>query len=112
MPSWLRTLIWVVAAHLFVVIVILGIAVKQGMAQTRCAPLTVWVKGLQNRFAEIDIGGGRIGPQLVARVFASPDGATFTILAVNPNGLACLVLSGDDWEPGRLPLRVIPEQRS
>lgn len=112
MPSWLRTLIWVVAAHLLVVIVILGIAVRQGMAQTRCAPLAVWVEGLKDRFAEIDIGGGRIGPQLVARVFASPDGSTFTILAVDPRGLACLVLSGDDWEPGRLPVHVIPDRRS
>lgn len=69
------------------------------MAQERplCGPYDVGVKRLKDQFHEVPVATGMAGPRLVIQLFVSPSG-TFTIMSVRPDGVACIVAGGDNWE--------------
>lgn len=78
---------------------ILALAATQATAQTRnCAPREVVVERLADGYGESrqSIGLGAQGA--VVEVFASNDTGTWTITVTNPNGLTCLVASGQSYE--------------
>jgi hypothetical protein len=77
-----------------------------------CAPWTVMKPRLAERYGELPIGGGIVNPTTIATVFAAPDGATWSLVVVDRSGRACLIATGRDWEPGRLPEPKKPEERS
>ena len=94
------SLAMLLAAIAVIIFVMAGAARSQ---EVRCAPLKqVQGEALKN-FGEIPIGGGLITGDVVVEVLSAPDGTTFTIIAVNKDGTACLLASGFGWEPGRNP---------
>lgn len=62
-----------------------------------CAPLDTIVTRLAQKFAERPVAGGKTGDGNAVTVFASPDGATFTVVMVAPSGLACAMTAGSGW---------------
>lgn len=69
------------------------------VAQTpQCAPLDRVVEGLANGWQEAPVGRGMQGGELIVMVFAAPEGETWTIIGVGPDGTACLLASGAAWE--------------
>ncbi len=66
--------------------------------QANCAERAVVVERLQDRYGETrqSIGLGR--NNAVVEVFASDSTGTWTILVTLPNGVSCLVASGESWE--------------
>lgn len=80
---------------------ILALAATQASAQQQtrnCAPREVVVERLADGYGESrqSIGLGAQGA--VVEVFASNDTGTWTITVTNPNGLTCLVASGQSFE--------------
>lgn len=64
----------------------------------QCAPLDQVVEGLEARWQETPVARGMQGADLIIMVFASPDGATWSVLGISPDGTACLLASGADWQ--------------
>lgn len=64
----------------------------------QCAPLDRMVEGLANGWQEAPVGRGMQGGELIVMVFAAPEGETWTIIGVGPDGTACLLASGAAWE--------------
>lgn len=68
-------------------------------AQSRnCAPRDIVVKRLAEKYGESrqSIGMGQQG--MVMETFASADTGSWTITVTTPNGMTCLVASGQSYE--------------
>ena len=78
----------------------LAMATQQATAQQNrnCAPREAVVERLASTYGESrqSIGLGERG--MVIETFASSDTGTWTITVTTPNGLTCLVASGQSWE--------------
>jgi hypothetical protein len=73
-------------------------ALAQSPSRSACASHDVLSKQLEKRFAEVPValgltGGGR----MVVQVFASADGATWTVVLTDPEGKSCIAAAGRDW---------------
>lgn len=73
---------------------------------TQCGPFAEMQKALKERFNETPAGYGQVNERAVIELFTSPDGGTWTILAIGADGKACFLSAGKDWvfepmEPGK-----------
>ncbi len=73
-------------------------------AETACAPRADVLEALTKGFAERSVGMGLASNGNMVELFASNDGASWTIVVTLPNGMSCPVLAGESWE--KLPLEV------
>jgi hypothetical protein len=74
-------------------------AAQHANAQTTsCAEREMVVGRLADRYGESPQGIGLGQDNSVLEVFASAETGTWTILVTLPNGLSCLVASGEAWE--------------
>ncbi|WIY26230.1 hypothetical protein QPJ95_04705 [Parasedimentitalea psychrophila] len=78
----------------------IALAPQQASAEQNrnCAPREAVVERLASTYGESrqSIGLGERG--MVIETFASADTGTWTITVTTPNGLTCLVASGQSWE--------------
>lgn len=79
----------------------LTLAPSAGIAGS-CYPRDAIHAHLAQRFGEQPAGVGVAAGQLV-ELLTRPDGASWTILVVRPDGLACPVAAGEDWKAVREP---------
>ncbi|WP_372570344.1 hypothetical protein [Ruegeria jejuensis] len=71
----------------------------QVSAQTQnCAPRDVVLDRLSEKYGESRRGIGLVQQGSVMEVFASDDTGTWTITVTLPNGMTCLVASGQSYE--------------
>lgn len=56
------------------------------------------LKHLEARFSEVPVALGLSENGSVVEVFAAKDGATWTVTMTMPNGLSCLIASGQEWQ--------------
>jgi hypothetical protein len=63
-----------------------------------CGKRTDIVRVLREAFGETALAQGLAHTGAVAEVFTSPKGS-WTIVATSPNGVACMVGSGESWTP-------------
>jgi hypothetical protein len=63
-----------------------------------CAGRAEVVRMLREKFNESPIGHGLAETGAVAEVFTSSKG-TWTIVATSPEGLSCVIGSGQSWQP-------------
>ncbi len=61
-----------------------------------CYPRDALHAHLAERYGERPAGIGVAAGQLV-ELLTRPDGASWTILVIRPDGLACPVAAGEDW---------------
>jgi len=66
-------------------------------AQTSCGPREQLVKVLADQYKEDPVGIGLARPGQVLEVFASSSGS-WTMVMTMPDGKACLIAAGDNWE--------------
>lgn len=72
-------------------------------AEAGCAPYQDLKKILQGHYNESPSGSGITDKGHAAViVFASPDGETWTMVRIGPDGQACMIAAGSNW------LEVIP----
>ena len=73
-------------------------------AQMVCTERAALVAHLCRAYAETTIGRGIAGNGGVVELLSSPDGESWTLIITMPNGLSCLLASGENWS-GPLPVR-------
>ncbi len=67
-----------------------------------CYPRDAIHARLAERYGERPVGVGVTAGQLV-ELLTRPDGASWTILVIRPDGLACPVAAGEGWTGVRAP---------
>lgn len=67
---------------------------QQAPADPACGPFDQAVKTLAERWHEVPTVSMLTDKGLMIAIFATADGETFTILAVQPNGTACQLAAG------------------
>ncbi len=55
------------------------------------------VANLAQRYGEAPVAGGVMAQGGLIEVFTTPSGATWTMVVVRPDGLTCMVASGEGW---------------
>lgn len=63
----------------------------------RCGPREMGVEVLKQNFHEEKVAQGLTEEGLMLEVFASKDGSTFTVFLSLPNGISCVVSTGQEW---------------
>lgn len=69
-------------------------------ASPQCAALAEVMRGLSARYGEARVWSGVLPNGQLLSITANPDGSSWTALAVQPDGMACLVSSGESWVQG------------
>lgn len=69
-------------------------AAQQGPAQSPCAAYATIAAALNDKYHEAPVARMLADQGFVLEILASADGATFTVLGVQPNGTACLLATG------------------
>lgn len=77
----------------------------EAKAQSLCQPWSQVKKSFKERFNEEPVSTGISGGKWIVQVIASPNGETFTIFMIDRLGIACAMISGQDWEPGNNPVK-------
>lgn len=68
------------------------------VAQSQCAPHVDVVAGLAKGYGESLVATGMIDNRHIMQTFANLEKGTWTIIAVDVDGIACLVMSGAMYE--------------
>lgn len=63
----------------------------------RCGPREMGVETLKQQYREHKVAQGLTEEGLMIEVFASEDGSTFTVFLSLPNGISCVVSTGQGW---------------
>lgn len=66
-------------------------------ANPYCTARADLAEALATKYSEQPVGGGMQGPDGLIEVWASAEGATWTILMSRADGMACVVATGTDW---------------
>ncbi len=76
---------------------------SSAQAQAMCGERRAVVANLEKTYSEAPVSIGLASNGAVIEVLASPSG-TFTIILTRPNGLTCVMATGESWEdlPKRL----------
>ena len=77
--------------------VLAGTLASSAAAQMVCSERDKFLKHLGDGYAEAPIAMGLASNGTVLEVLASTKG-TWTIILTKPNGLSCVVASGEAWE--------------
>ena len=77
---------------------VFGLGATPLAAQPNCAPRTAVLDRLQGHFGETRQSIGLAGEGRVLEIFASDETGTWTIVVTLPNGVSCLVASGQAFE--------------
>ncbi|MEM6617938.1 MAG: hypothetical protein AAF761_04855 [Pseudomonadota bacterium] len=62
-----------------------------------CGPRDEFVQQLENRFMETSKGVGLASADQVVEFWSSEENGTFSILITYPNGVSCMMASGQNW---------------
>jgi hypothetical protein len=66
-------------------------------AQSQCDQRTIVINLLAQRFSESPVAIGVTEQGSLVEVLSDIDGGTWTIIVTSPQGLSCVVLSGEGW---------------
>lgn len=77
---------------------LLASANAQAPAQQNCAMRLDVVSQLAERYSEAPVAIGLTDSGQLLEIFASKTGETFTVVLTMPNGVTCLVTSGQEWQ--------------
>jgi hypothetical protein len=70
------------------------VAQAQGLT---CLPRAALIERLEGRYKEHLAGGGLQSPQQLLEVWASDETGSFTVFVTRPDGVACVVATGQHW---------------
>lgn len=74
---------------------------EMAQMQMPCGARSDVITGLQGKFSETPVAIGLSNNGGVVEVLASPDGGTWTIIVTDPQGISCLMATGEYWEAAR-----------
>ena len=64
----------------------------------KCHPREQLVQALESRYNESLDSMGLQGPELLLEIWSAKDTGSFTVLITKPNGISCVVASGNNWQ--------------
>ena len=67
-------------------------------AQSVCMAHPELANQLDSRFSEAPVAIGLASNNVVVEVFSNGDGSTWTIVLTKPDGMSCVMATGEDWE--------------
>ena len=76
---------------------LLAACVPAHAQNSNCAPHLMIIEGLADRYGERRVMSGLNGDSTVVEMYANDQTGTWTALVVQPNGTACLVASGGEF---------------
>ncbi len=80
------------------ILLIGGVSISSpAQAQQMCGERSEALVRLENGYSEVPAAMGLASNGSVVEVFASESG-TFTIIITQPNGISCMMVSGESWE--------------
>ena len=68
------------------------------MAETACNERATLIEQLDSRYAEAPVAMGLASNGSLIEILTSGSGTTWTILMTMPDGTACLIAAGQEWE--------------
>lgn len=71
---------------------------QQPQQAPACVKRTELLNHLSNKFKETPVAMGVADNGSLLEVFSTNDGATWTVALTMPNGVTCLVATGQSWE--------------
>lgn len=74
------------------------LATQAGFAAPQCGKRTLVLDQLGQKYGETRRGMGVAGNNTVMEMFASPTTGSWTIIVTMPDGMSCLVASGQGFE--------------
>lgn len=82
-----------------ILVLALSLAAIPANAQNspQCGPIAEVARQLKDKYSETPLSYGLINGRVVLELYVSPDGKTWTILAVGTDGKACFMSAGKDW---------------
>ncbi len=88
-----------VATLTFVILLVAGIALlaKSASAQSAETQRADVVKLLTDRYGERSVAAGLADNGAVVEVLTAPDGASWTILLIMPDGTSRIMATGESW---------------
>jgi hypothetical protein len=90
---------------LFGIVVAALLPIAPAQAQMACMKREALVKQLTDKYKEAPAGSGLVGQSAMVEVFVSEKG-TFTMVSSYPNGIACILSAGDNWEMTPVPKKL------
>lgn len=66
-------------------------------ARTVCAERESMISQLKKQFGESERGVGLSGAEALVEIWSSEKTGTWTIVMTRPNGIACVMASGQSW---------------
>lgn len=73
-------------------------AQQQSQQAPACVKRTELLSHLSKKFQEAPVAMGVADNGALLEVFSTTDGATWTVALTMPNGVTCLVATGQSWE--------------
>ncbi len=74
------------------------VTASEAAAQTTgCQAHDTLARLLEERFAERPVGAGLAAGGRLVQLFASPDSASWTLVATTPAGESCVIAVGEHW---------------
>jgi len=67
-------------------------------AQSPCKPWKEVAKYLGEHYSEHPVAVGLQSDGSLLQVYAAPNASTWTLVSMRPDGMACLISAGKDWE--------------
>jgi len=90
----------VFGASLLALAVLLGAkaATAAGPTAPVCASYEAISKQLEKKYTEVPVGRGLVDGNKLMQLFASADGATWTVVVVRADGVSCIAAAGEHWQ--------------
>ena len=79
--------------------VVLALASSAALAQVPCGEREKIVGWLAVNYKEAPVATGLSNKGALVEVLSSADGETWTILITKPDGISCIVDTGQAWQP-------------
>jgi len=78
-------------------------AVSSQAQAVTCEKRDVLVRLLEEQYQEFSVETGLANGNRLIELFASAQGETWTLVAIDPHGMACVIAVGNNWQTIGLP---------
>ena len=70
---------------------------------SQCMPRDTLIETLKTNYGETLTGGGLQSEQQLLEVWSSDNTGSFTVFFTRPNGISCIVATGQNWNSSTIP---------
>lgn len=86
-----------IGAATFATAMVFTALTAEAQANGNCAPRATAAANLAERYQETPSGRGLASDGSAVEVFSNPETGSWSILVTMPNGISCMVASGQSW---------------